>query len=346
VLRAAEIDGDWLDGAVAVAPNIWAGAPARPLYDVATEAALLMPCALAAEAFDREPLARPGGSVPAAGWQRCASLHADGLLQAGTPATQATEALARLRDGGWTDAALASGALSVGFDLWRAVTAAYAAAYSRSGSGPMPCGYGYAMVDDSGQPRAPSVAEVALWWSDSAGIPPGAGVALTDALATGDDPSYPGLRCLRRLWLSDDDAGRRLRAGVDATRAAPPAAGLPLVVIHGLDDGLVPEAHTAGPYVAKAQAAGRAPVYWQIEHVQHFDAFLGAPALASRYLPLMPYAWHALDAMWTHLHDGAAIPPSTVVRPRRRAVDGGRVEPLSGAHLALPGRADVPMPAR
>src|SRR3546814_8682236 len=45
VLRAAELDGDWLDAVVAGEPNVFVEG-GRPLYDFATEAALLQPCAL------------------------------------------------------------------------------------------------------------------------------------------------------------------------------------------------------------------------------------------------------------------------------------------------------------
>src|SRR5690606_26039208 len=46
VLRAAELEGDWLDAVVAGEPNVFVDAPgARTLYDYTTEAALLMPCA-------------------------------------------------------------------------------------------------------------------------------------------------------------------------------------------------------------------------------------------------------------------------------------------------------------
>src|SRR5690606_29597156 len=45
VLRAAELEGDWLDAVVAGAPTVQVDG-ARPLYDYTTEAALLMRCAL------------------------------------------------------------------------------------------------------------------------------------------------------------------------------------------------------------------------------------------------------------------------------------------------------------
>lgn len=337
VLRAAELDGDWLDGVVAAAPNI-AAQTARPLYDIATEAALWMPCALAAAAFDREPLLRPGGAIPPAWTLRCASLREAGLLAADSDADPATQALDHLQRSGWHDGALVSAGLSVGFDLWRAVGAAYAAAYTKTGSGPMPCGYDYALLDAAGARRAPTAAERASWWSDTAGIPPAAGVQLIDGLASGNDPALPGLRCLRALWEQDDLAAQALKTAIAATRAAAPRAGLPVLVMHGRDDGLVPEAHTSAPYVAAARDAGRAIRYWRIEHAQHFDAFLAMPALAARYQPLLPYVWHGLDAMWAHVADAVPLPHDATITPTRRRVVEAGVEPLRIEQLALPTR--------
>ena len=85
VLRAAE-QGDWLDAVVAGEPNVNV-AGTRPLYDIGTEAALLMPCAgLAVEDRPRSPLsalAQKGGEL------RCAALAAAGVLAGGDVAAQA-----------------------------------------------------------------------------------------------------------------------------------------------------------------------------------------------------------------------------------------------------------------
>lgn len=336
VLRAAESDGEWLDGVVAVSPNILPGEGGRPLYDYATEAALLMPCALASSGFDHEPLARPGGAVPPAWLLRCETLAQAGLLQEADPAARAREAYARLRANGWTDAALVAGTLSVGFDLWRAVAVTYAAAYARTGSGDMPCGYGFAMLDADGAPRAPTVAERSAWWSDSAGVPPASGVQLIDTMAAGADAAAPGLLCLRDLWDGQGAQAVAVREGIEATRAALPRAGLPVIVMHGVDDGLVPEAFSGGAYAAWAQANGRDVRYWRIANAQHFDAFLGLPPLATRYVPLMPYAYRGLDAMWSHLVDGTPLPASAEIAATPRAFSTEGIEPLQSGHLALP----------
>lgn len=321
VLRAAE-DADWLDAVVAGEPNIHV-AGARPLYDVATEAALLMPCALPALGLPAMPY------VPA----RCAALRAAGLVSGGDLQAQHASALAQLRASGWSDAALRAGAISVGFDLWRAVAAGYAQAYGRRAVDQPLCGYGYGAIDAQGVARPATELERAAWWSDASGIPPGAGVGLFDALADdGADPAWPGLRCLRALWQGDDDASRQVRESIAATRASPPRAGLPVLVVHGLDDGLVPVFHTSAPYVAAARAAGRDIRYWQVQHAQHFDAFLGLPAYASAYVPLLPYVYAALDLVDGYLSGQVPLPGDALVPARPR--DAG--EALGAGHLAIP----------
>lgn len=333
VLRAAELPGDWLAGVVAVSPNVYPGEGGRALFDYATEAAMYLPCALNAETFNSVPMARPAGARSAAGLARCASLRGAGLLSAASAEPQAQEALEFLRAKGWTDAAMAAGALSTSFDLWRAVAVTYASAYARTSASDMPCGYSMLAMDAKGMPRAPSAAERAAWWSDSTGIPPGAGVGIHDALASGPDPSWPGLACLRALWQDDDPLARRVQSGIAATRAALPRAGLPVLVMHGADDGLVVEAFTGGAYARWTKSAGRDVHYWRIDNAQHFDAFLGLPALAISYVPMLPYAYHGLDAMWAHLFDGRPLPGDARIATVKRQQQAGVPEPLGAQHL-------------
>jgi len=158
VLQAAGLDEEcMLAGVVALAPNVNVpGSDAsRVLYDYATEAALLLPCALTHASFDATPLARAQGHVPPAWAARCESLHAAGVLDAADARAQAAEALERLRAGGWSEPALACAALSTAFDLWRALSATYASSYLRAGAGHMPCGFRFDAHDGAGKTRAP-----------------------------------------------------------------------------------------------------------------------------------------------------------------------------------------------
>ena len=329
VLRAAELEGGWLDAVVAGEPNVLVeGQGGRALYDYTTEAALLMPCAL----LDLDKLPQPPllDQVQPLYAARGASLAAGGLLSGGDTAAQAREAHDALRAAGWTDEALRAGALSAGFDLWRAVAATYASAYGRYGVGEGPCGFSFAAQGTDFLPRPATAAERAAWWPEASGIPPGSGVGLVDARIAPPDLTLAGLQCLRELWTGEGPDADRVRAGVAATRAAPPRAGLPVLVVHGLDDGLIPVAFSSAPYVAKARAAGRDVRYWQVRNVQHFDGFLALPDYGSRYLPLLPYVYEALDRVDAHL-DGATLPVDAVIETTPRGAGA-----LEASHLAIP----------
>jgi hydroxybutyrate-dimer hydrolase len=320
-LQAAALDDGLIDGVVALAPNVHVAGQGRALYDYASEAALLLPCALLDARFDAVPFARTNGMPSPAGRARCARLHDEHVLEGGDSAAQARAALDRLHATGWDDAALAAAASSTAFDLWRAIGATYASSYLRSTATTMPCGFRFGVIDAHGAEIAADEATRAAWWSDAGGIPPGSGVALlgrTDATA---DPNAAGIECLRRLWSGDDATAHALRASVAATAVKPPRSDLPIIVAHGEDDGLLPFAFTSAAYVEALAARGRAPVFWRIPHAQHFDAFLALPGFGDRYVPLLPYGYAALDAMSKHLLDATPLPASKrfATRPRGAA---------------------------
>lgn len=317
VLRAAEDDAPWLDAVVAGEPNVTVDG-ARPLYDYATEAALLMPCALR----------HLGVPLPPTVGDACAAAIEAGLVDGADDAVRQRQAYQRLHAGGWTDEALRGGAISVSFDLWRAVAVTYASAYGRFGVDGHPCGYRFAALDAAGAPRAATAVERAAWWAEASGIPPGAGVQIVPPSGM---PISAQLGCLRALWTGEGEDAQRVRSGVAAIRAAAPRAGLPVVVVHGRADGLIPAAFSSEPYVRHARDAGRDVRLWQVENAQHFDAFLGLPALAARYAPLLPYVYAALDRTWAHLEAGSPLPEDATIAARPRGA-----APLEAAHLAMP----------
>lgn len=330
VLRAAEIEGDWFDAMVAGEPNVSvAGAP--PLYDFVTQSALLMPCALLAlDDLPQPPL--QAQAAPA--WsQRCAILKSAGLVQGDDTAAQAQSARQQLVDAGLSDGALRAGAFSTGFDLWRAIAVTYASAYGRYGTGEHPCAYSYSAVGADGKP-VPAAAELrASWWSEGSGIPPGSGVVLVDgnAAQSAEDP-LRGLNCLRALGLGDSADAKRVRAGIADAAAKAPRRGLPIVVIHGTDDGLVPISMTSDRYVSLARKAGAQIAYWRVSNGQHFDSLLAFPDYRKRYVPLLPYMFAAMDQVWDHLEDPThALPQDALIQPMPRAE-----APLQRAQLSIP----------
>ncbi|WP_246197494.1 D-(-)-3-hydroxybutyrate oligomer hydrolase [Pseudoxanthomonas sacheonensis] len=331
VLRAAELAGDgadenWLDAVVAGEPNVYMpGSGSRTLYDYTTEAALLMPCALLrlpADSLPQPPLRAQAEPLWTA---RCTALKSAGLIDGADTQAQAKNAYEKLRGHGWTDEALTAGALSVGFDLWRAVAVTYASAYARTGIGGHPCGYSFAAQNADFSARASTEAERNAWFADGSGIPPGAGVGIVDGKLAAPDFTLPGLQCLRGLL--DAGAGTALAKGVAQTQATVPRKGVPVVVVHGLDDGLVPPAFSSAPYVAASKAAGREVSYWQVRHAQHFDGFLALPAYGARYVPVLPYVYAALDQVSAQLDGKGGRPSDAVIEAKPRgagAVEAGQ----------------------
>lgn len=330
VLRAAELEGGWLDAVVAGEPSVYSpGEGSRSLYDYVTEAALLMPCALAGrEDLPTSPLTPVSTPLREA---RCASLAEAGLVQGADTAARAASARERLLGAGWTEEALRAGALSVDFDLWRAVAVTYASAYGRYRAGEHPCGISFAAQNADFSPRAATASERALWWSDASGIPPGSGVGIIDPKVALPDLTYAGTQCLRALQEGDGDDARRVREGVEATRAGLPREGLPVVLVHGVDDGLIPIAFTSDPYVAWARAAGRKVSLWRVHGAQHFDGFLVLPDYAERYVPLIPYVHAALDQVAAHLDGEGALPADADIVPAAR--EGAAVPTAEGLNI-------------
>lgn len=320
VLQAAGIDdAGWLRAVIALEPNVHVPGHGRALYDYTTEAGLLLPCALTAARFDPIPFARLQGHV-APGWSaRCASLHQAGVLHAGDVRGQADEALQQLHATGWSDAAIATAASNTAFDLWRAIGATYASAYTRSGVGKMACDFRFDAHAADHTPAPPSPAVSAAWWADASGIPPGAGVFLDEPMPdNAADPTLRGLRCLRQLWTGNDSTAHTLHASITAANVRLPRKNLPIWIIHGAEDGLLPAAFTSDAYVGWLRANGREPIYWPVPHAQHFDAFLALPGYGDRYVPLLPFAYVALDEVWRHLSEGAALRPGAVPKATPR----------------------------
>lgn len=315
VLQAAGLEPaapgqrDFFAGVVALEPNVHVEGAGRALYDYASEAAIWLPCALLDARFADTPLARaPAGMPLPTGVARCASLRAQGRLAGASVAEQAAQAVQHLHASGWTDQAMATAASTAAFDLWRVIAAGYASAYLRRGATDMPCGFHYAAMTASGQPGVADPVSRAGWWANGSGIPPGDGIGLFGGVEVSLDPTLKGVECLRALWTGDGAEARALHAAVAATAVRLPRGDLPLWVVHGAADGLLPTAFTSEPYVAWLRAHGRSPLYWKVPYAQHFDAFLALPGFGERHIPLLPYGYAALDRLWAHLYEGAAWP--------------------------------------
>jgi len=214
---------------------------------------------------------------------------------------------------------MATAASTTAFDMWRVITAGYASSYLRSHAWDMPCDFHYAAIGAGVLPGVTDPLARASWWADASGIPPDNGVGLFGGVNVSTDPTLLGNESLRALWAGDDHLSQALHASVAATAVKLPRDDLPLWVLHGASDGLLPTAFSSEPYVAWLREQGRQPIYWQVPHAQHFDAFLALPGFGDWHVPLLPYGYVALDRLWAHLYQGVAWPvdlATPAARPR------------------------------
>lgn len=346
VIRAAEQDTDGiLDAVVASEPNItpagmkgarvsfggeMVSGAGRSLLDYGTFMNIYAPCAAQAPELAGLPFAAvsAGNAEAAAAW--CASLADAGLVAGAGTATQAADALAQIRDFGFLPETDASLHVMEAFKLWPAVAAGYVSAYGRSSVIDEVCGLSYALTGGGG-PREAMPADKANMAALSAGIPPTAGVNILLNGSLGGD-WLSAARCLRSLAEGNGDGGAKVREGLTEVLAIAETPDIPVILLHGRADALVPATHASQAYTAAHLAGGPSGSlrYYEVEHAQHFDAFLALPDFAPRFVPLHAHFDRALDLVWAHLRDGAGLPPSQVVRSRPR---GPGAPPLTAENL-------------
>lgn len=325
-LRAAEADTESLLDAVVVGePNIYppasdhqvingdvgyTAAEALPLYAYATWMGLYQPCAVlqdvTADAIFGSFIALYQQQLQA----HCQTLSDAVLLDGENAPAQAAERLDQLK---FTPGARRLGLFNFTLNLWPAVNATYAQAYQRQPVNAPVCGTGFASVDAQGQARATTLNERAAWFGLSSGVVPTAELVLVDAggqaLISPPQLIEKG-QCWRKLW---DDQSNTLQQSIAATRASGKPADIPILIVHGRDDSLIPVNHSSRPYVA-ALGEHSTLRYYEVENAQHFDALLDAPGASSHVVALHPYLLMALEHAWNYLDNNTAPPPSQVVR--------------------------------
>lgn len=120
----------------------------KGLYDYITFANLYQPCA----ALAPSNAGAPGAIfiVTARAANRCAALHANGLLSSTTPTDQATEAQAILNANGWEPESNILGPSHYGFQVAPAVSVTYANAHGRLRVLHNVCGFSMGGTGDTG----------------------------------------------------------------------------------------------------------------------------------------------------------------------------------------------------
>jgi hydroxybutyrate-dimer hydrolase len=244
------------------------------------------------------------------------------------------------------------------------VTVTFANALARASVKDNLCGYSFGSTTNLGVPNA-LAAGLPIMAATGNGIPPNGGVQLINNLSPGaplrdlfsvspstmkPDFNLDGALCLRNLLNGTDATAKALQAGLNETRRSGNLGGKPALIVHGRSDALLPVNHTSRPYTAlnkQVEGAASKLSYIEVTNAQHFDGFIGLPKLLpgydSRFIPLHIYLNRALDAMYAHLKNGTALPPSQVVRTLPRGGTPGSAPALAAANV--PGIAATPAAA-
>ncbi|MEN9484474.1 MAG: hypothetical protein RJB37_2354 [Pseudomonadota bacterium] len=321
----------------------------KPLIDYFTYANVYQPCA-ALSASTGNPLTLLS-TLPAQ--NRCSALAARGLLSATTLAAQADEALAKLNRYGWQTESNFFHQTHYRYAT-NSIVVTYINTYGRFSVTDSVCGFSMANTTATGDVAAQVPATQAGLFASGNGVPPTGGVNLVydrsvggaklDFLAVSPtsntaDFALDGALCMRSLVTGKDEAtgaaltgtlkaqSDRVIAGINEVQLTAKLRSKPTIIVAGRSDTLLPINHTARAYFGKNQltdsASDAAKVrYIEVTNAQHFDTFIAFGALLgydTKAVPLHPYLNQALNAMWSHLNSGAALPVSQVVRTTARA---------------------------
>ena len=370
-IAAAELDREYLIDGVAVSePAI--EMPANPgvtiqrggttvstfgktLVDFTSYANVFQSCA----SQSAQVAGAPGLGFVVAGFaaNRCASLKAAGLLSATTLAAQADEALQKLRDYGWEAESSVLHASLAAFEVAPAVTVTFANALSRASVKDNLCGYSFGSTTAAGVPNALAAASLAGMFSTGNGVPPTSGVQLINNLnpagplrdlfsqspsSLKQDFNLDGAVCLRNLIAGTNIAANALQTGVNETRRTGRLNGKPVIIVHGRADALLPVNHTSRAYAAltgSLEGSSSRLRYIEVTNAQHFDSFIGLPAVLpgydTRYIPLHIYLNRALDAMYAYIKNRTPLPASQVLRTVPRGGTPGAAPALTAANVPV-----------
>jgi hydroxybutyrate-dimer hydrolase len=357
-LQAAEQDGDKLIDGVAVSepviqvnpsqdpvirrpslPPYTAGS--RPLIDYFTFANLYQPCAALSTRAAGSPLAVLLSITSAQA--RCTSLAEKGLLASSTLAAQAEEALDRLLAYGWEPDTIL---LQVSHWLFAtpAIAMTYTNTYGRFSVLDNLCGFSFVYTDATGFPMPAlqfpaSPFSLQTIFGTGNGVPPNSGINIVnnnnppafggpirDPISASPstnrfDFNIDGAICQRELVTGSSANAQRVRQGIAQTQEEGEIRKTPVIIVHGRNDTLIPVNFSSRPYYVEL-LRNKHPhdqiSYIEVTNAQHFEAFLPFAGYDTRYVPLHVYFNRALDAMYAHLTQGTALPPSQVVRTTPR----------------------------
>ncbi len=354
VLRATEIDAEGLiDAVVAGEPQVnlrhqydllkagkQKSISTKPLLELAMHLSLFEPCAALHDSLNDSPFKMNTVLLQPAMQARCQALQEQQLLAGDKTTEQSQNALALITGIHITNEALQLAQLNTLANLWGSINHTYSNSYLRKSAADNLCQSAMSAFSSNGQPRTLSAKEVSGMFALSSGIAPSNGIELayTNAENTVQSrmPAAPGFGFESQLCFYQLLNSPALNAAFAKIESQPEKNTVPTLILHGQADGTVAINHASRAYYHKNQSSEAANAqlrYYELEHVQHFDAFLAYPGFNQQFVPMHPYFEQALDLIYAHLFAEQSLPPSQLIKTKPRGLLKGQVPALSATHI-------------
>jgi hydroxybutyrate-dimer hydrolase len=292
--------------------------------------------------------------------QRCADLHAKGLLAAMTLADQANEAQRIINDFGILPE---QNVVQPGYwfaNVPQSISVTYGNTYGRFSVLDNLCAYSMAAAP-AGVPAPLAATNEAQIFGTSNGIPPTSGIVLINNAAPGGpredrastaSQNLDGALCLRSLATGKDavtgaplaggqkSQADRIARGVGEILATGRLRRVPAIFVTGRNDAILPLNFTSRAYFGLnnvVEGSTSSLRYYEVTNAQHLDSFNQFPGYNDKFIPLHRYFNQAMDLMYAHLRQGRPLPPSQVVHTIPR---GAGAPPITSDNV--PPIADSP----
>ena len=225
-------------------------------------------------------------------------------------------------------------------NMWATINHTYTNSYLRQTAADNLCQSAMSAFTAQGSPRELTQQELTQMFALSNGIAPSHGIELahTDTnnqiqskMMLAEQYGLASQHCFYQLLTTES-----LQQAMAEVLATPAKNQLPTLILHGQADGTVAINHASRAYYHQNQSSDQANPnmrYIEIDHAQHFDAFLPYPGFNDRFVPMHPYFEQALERMYNHLMFGQALPPSQRIATMPRGNVQGAVPELSDLHI-------------
>lgn len=353
VLRAAELDKDQLiDAVVAAEPQLNLDyqyqikkgpdnqtIKTQSLIELGTLLGVYEPCAALHPSLNEAPFKANTALIQPWLMQRCLVLQTSGLL-----ATDATDlpaaALDKLLQAGISKEALSMAQINTLSHMWASIGHTYINSYLQTKPTDQLCGVVFSGMGQMGQARALTETETRTMFAKGNGIAPGNGIEVAGLGDNGEPDKrlmmHPNFGFDAQQCFYNKARSQEIQAAIKAIQLDADLGQTPTVILHGIADGTVAINHASRAYFTKNQSSENANQnlrFYEIENVQHFDAFLAYPGFNAQFVPMHPYIEQALDMMWVHLKEQKPLPPSQYVATKNRATTEAGVADLESDNI-------------